>query len=358
MAPFTVETIGAQAICQRDGVRRLKQPYSDALRAAVIDQRGLTGLDAAIVLITFVVVSTVFGFSALSAGLVSADKAQSTIDGSLSSARGSLEMRSGMKVETTLTTKALTTVTAEAVGTGDGVDTTFSLASSPVLSNSETIFVGGSAKARGTDYSVDYDTGAITFSTAPASAAAVSAYYRHGQDFVGTGDGSAKAFVLSNVPVVPGNGMILYLDGEAKTLGADYIFDHDTGIVTLSTAPADGARLDATYTYYTIGNLVLTLSNSAGGGPIDMTGGKTIMSYMDSDTLADNIINYTQTRLGLADADNLLEKGEVMEYRVDVSGYGLTNDDEFTLSVIPVSGPVLVLKRTIPARILALMELG
>ena len=48
----------------------------------------------------------------------------------------------------------------------------------------------------------------------------------------------------------------------------------------------------------------------------------------------------------------------VVEFRVDVSGYGLTNNDEFTLSVIPVSGPVLVLMRTIPARILTLMELG
>lgn len=328
------------------------------MRVAVSDQRGLTGLDAAIVLITFVVVSSVFGFSALSAGLVSTDKAKSTIDASLSEAQGSLVLRTGVKVETTLVTNALTTVTAEAVGSGDGVGKTFSLANSPVLSNSETVFVGGAAKARGTDYSVNYETGVITFTAAPESAAAISAYYRHGQDFVGTGDGSSKAFALSNVPVIPGNGMILYLDGVAKTPGADYILDHDTGVVTLSTAPADGARLDATYTYYTIGNLVLTLSNAAGGGPIDMTGGKTIMSYIDSNTLADNITNYTHTNLGLADADNLLESGEVIEFRVDVSSYGLTNDDEFTLSVIPPSGPVLVLMRTIPPRILTLMELG
>ena len=339
-------------------MRRLRQPYREALRAAAIDQRGLAGLDAAIVLITFVVVSSVFAFSALSAGLKSSDKAESTISESLSEAGGTLELRSGIKVETTLVTNALTTVTAEAVGSGDGVGKTFSLVGSPVLSNSETVFVGGAAKTQGTDYSVNYDTGVITFTTAPALAAAISAYYRHGQDFVGTGDGSSKAFVLSNVPVVAGNGMILYVDGAAKILGADYMFDHDKGVVTFSTAPVDGARLDATYTYYTIGNLVLTLSTAAGGGLIDMTGGKTIMSYIDSDTVADNIINYTQTRLGLADADYLLEAGEVVEFRVDVSGYGLTNNDEFTLSVTPASGPVLVLMRTIPARILQLMQLG
>ena len=82
------------------------------------------------------------------------------------------------------------------------------------------------------------------------------------------------------------------------------------------------------------------------------------MSYMDSDTLTDDIINYTHTNLGLADADNLLETGELVEFRVDVSGYGLTYDDEFSLSIIPPTGPKLVLMRTIPSRIQTLMELG
>lgn len=108
------------------------------MQATVIDQRGVTGLEVAIVLIAFVVVSSVFAYSALSAGLASSDKAEATISASLSKASGSLELRGGVKLETTLTTKALTTVTAEAVGTGDGDDTTFSMASTLVLSNSET----------------------------------------------------------------------------------------------------------------------------------------------------------------------------------------------------------------------------
>ena len=78
-------------------MRRCRLPNREALRAAVIDQRGLTGLDAAIVLITFVVVSSVFAFSALSAGMKSSEKAKLTIGESLSEARGSLELRSGMK---------------------------------------------------------------------------------------------------------------------------------------------------------------------------------------------------------------------------------------------------------------------
>ena len=62
-------------------------------RRLVSDQRGITGLETAIVLIAFVVVSSVFAFAALSTGLFSADKAKETIQAGLSEARGSLELR-------------------------------------------------------------------------------------------------------------------------------------------------------------------------------------------------------------------------------------------------------------------------
>ena len=42
-------------------------------------QRGITGLETAIVLIAFVVVSSVFAFAALSTGLFSSDKAKARI---------------------------------------------------------------------------------------------------------------------------------------------------------------------------------------------------------------------------------------------------------------------------------------
>ena len=57
------------------------------------DQRGITGLETAIVLIAFVVVSSVFAFATLSTGLFSSDKAKETIQAGLSEARGSLELR-------------------------------------------------------------------------------------------------------------------------------------------------------------------------------------------------------------------------------------------------------------------------
>ena len=62
-------------------------------RRLLPDQRGITGLETAIVLIAFVVVSSVFAFAALSTGLFSSDKAKETISAGLAEARGTLELK-------------------------------------------------------------------------------------------------------------------------------------------------------------------------------------------------------------------------------------------------------------------------
>jgi len=60
-------------------------------------------------------------------------------------------------------------IVGEAVGTGDGTTTVFTLANAPVEVESETVYVDGVAQTRGTDYSINYETGDITFVTAPPS---------------------------------------------------------------------------------------------------------------------------------------------------------------------------------------------
>jgi len=72
-----------------------------------------------------------------------------------------------------------TAVTGEAVGTGGGLTTTFKLAHSPVVPNSQTVYVAGVAKTEGTDYTFDDWTGTITFATAPAAGAAITANYTY-----------------------------------------------------------------------------------------------------------------------------------------------------------------------------------
>src|SRR5918996_5072506 len=57
------------------------------------DERGITGLETAIVLIAFVVVSSVFAFATLSTGLFTTDKTKVTIHAGLSEARGTMELK-------------------------------------------------------------------------------------------------------------------------------------------------------------------------------------------------------------------------------------------------------------------------
>jgi flagellin FlaB len=60
-------------------VRKTKEDPMTKLVRELQDQRGITGLETAIVLIAFVVVASVFAFAVLSTGLLSSEKAKTTV---------------------------------------------------------------------------------------------------------------------------------------------------------------------------------------------------------------------------------------------------------------------------------------
>ena len=57
------------------------------------DQRGITGLETAIVLIAFVVVASVFAFAVLSTGLLSSEKSKETVLGGLAETSSTISLR-------------------------------------------------------------------------------------------------------------------------------------------------------------------------------------------------------------------------------------------------------------------------
>jgi len=57
------------------------------------NQRGITGLETAIVLIAFVVVASVFAFAVLSTGLLSSEKSKETVLGGLEETSSTLSIR-------------------------------------------------------------------------------------------------------------------------------------------------------------------------------------------------------------------------------------------------------------------------
>jgi len=72
-------------------------------------EKGITGLETAIILIAFVVVAAVFAYTALSAGLFSTQKSQEAVYSGLKEARSTLELRGGV-VATANTTGASGTI--------------------------------------------------------------------------------------------------------------------------------------------------------------------------------------------------------------------------------------------------------
>jgi flagellin FlaB len=59
-------------------------------------QKGITGLETAIILIAFVVVAAVFAYTVLSAGLFATQKSQEAVYSGLKEARSTLELRGGI----------------------------------------------------------------------------------------------------------------------------------------------------------------------------------------------------------------------------------------------------------------------
>ena len=64
------------------------------------DQRGITGLETAIVLIAFVVVASVFAFAVLSTGLLSSEKSKETVLGGLEETAATITMRGSVIAHT------------------------------------------------------------------------------------------------------------------------------------------------------------------------------------------------------------------------------------------------------------------
>jgi flagellin FlaB len=63
---------------------------------AAREERGITGLETAIILIAFVVVATVFAFVVLTTGVFSSERGKETVFAGLNKARGSMEVRGGV----------------------------------------------------------------------------------------------------------------------------------------------------------------------------------------------------------------------------------------------------------------------
>lgn len=85
------------------------------------DERGITGLETAIILIAFVVVATVFAFIVLTTGIFSAERGKETVFAGLQKARGTMEVRGGVIVRATPPTVETIEFTVATTAGGDPI---------------------------------------------------------------------------------------------------------------------------------------------------------------------------------------------------------------------------------------------
>jgi flagellin FlaB len=89
------------------------------------DQRGITGLETAIVLIAFVVVASVFAFAVLSTGLLSSEKSKQTVLSALEETGSTVALRGNVVAHASTSPQVINYITLQvsnASRTGRGVD--------------------------------------------------------------------------------------------------------------------------------------------------------------------------------------------------------------------------------------------
>jgi len=85
----------------KQGGRKMFDKLMRALRKGHRDERGITGLETAIILIAFVTVAAVFGYAVLSAGIFSAEKGKETVYLGLEEAKSTMELTGSVIAEST-----------------------------------------------------------------------------------------------------------------------------------------------------------------------------------------------------------------------------------------------------------------
>ena len=105
------------------------------LRRVHREERGITGLETAIILIAFVVVATVFAFVVLTTGIFSSERGKETVFAGLAKARGTMEVRGGVVATATGSPLAVDDIFFTAATTASGE----SIPLNPAATNNRTV---------------------------------------------------------------------------------------------------------------------------------------------------------------------------------------------------------------------------
>jgi len=111
----------------------------------------------------------------------------------------------------------------------------------------------------------------------------------------------------------------------------------------------------------TVGSLVFTVATATGGDPVNLTeppSNTLIIDYRDEVTRTSDI-SWTVEFQGTDDGDDLLEDREQAQLTVTVpTGVDLGANEAFAIELKPPTGATMLIERTIPADVDAVMDLN
>jgi flagellin-like protein len=342
-------------------------------------EKGVTGLETAIILIAFVVVASVFAFTVLSTGIFSAERGKETIHAGLKGARSSLALKGGVVANG---------VSNKTLSLGDSAWTAVTWATStPTVTASTTAKKEGTGSASvlihtdyGTSLLAAYDDLSATVDL--SSIDSISLWVRSTTDTAAgdieivVDDTAACGSPLENIdiPVLVANTWKLVTlpiadnsDMTAiKCVGLYVVTDNGNQSVNLDEIVAQGQAT----------SLLVTITNTLEGEPIDVSepsdsdadgnsdsdsGHTMILTYTDKNQVIKDVY-WSKTFIGANDSDDLLEAGEKAELTVSLAAlsntYPVVGDVKWDLEVRPEDGGTVVIERVMPDIIDTVMNLN
>ncbi len=357
--------------------------HTDRIRTVVSDQRGVTGLETAIILIAFVVVASIFAFTVLSSGIFSAERGKETVFSSLREARGSAAIK-GSVVANGLTKDTLSL--ADSAWTGETTVTSTADTTDKKQGTASADLLIATAFTTGLAASEDISSTDLTGQTqvhfwVKSSTTTVAGQMELVLDEA-TGCGSPEAQM--DIPALVANTWtdvtLAILDSSGNAVS-----DSDKNAIQcvgleietdLSSTQNETVNLDRVLASGMVDSLELIVTNVLEGEPFKIIepSDANADSVADSDSLNTFVVSYTDKQqvvrdlywtgqfVGSNDSDELLENGESYALTIELAALAdatpLVADTDFTLELNGEAGAVQIVTRRTPSVIDAVMNLN
>jgi flagellin-like protein len=341
------------------------------------DQRGITGLETAIILIAFVVVASVFAYTVLSAGIFSAEKGKEAVHAGLAQARGSMELVGSVKA---------TSIAATSIDTFESAGSW--VPSTNVTIASETSDYKQGSMSLDVTIAAGFATGLAAYRNSTAinltspqhyslqlwvksSGGATAADYSIVLDDTNDCGSPLETISLPALTAATWKQVVLDLavpttDSAILCWGLKANVDDGGEIVTLDLleAPKEVTAISFVVANALDGEAInlTTSTDSDSDGLLSDEGTKNhvlTIIYADQDQRTTDIV-WTRTELGKGDGDALLEPGEKMQITASTIAANPmpVADTTFRISLVREQGADMILERTLPAALATEMDLN